>query len=197
MVKAGEKMPGMIRESKKSKGLIRSLNRRAVRDDKSPAVVHKARTPKDPSICERCGAIYERKTWRGDRKVTEQVAKTAEWTVCPACEQVSRQEGQGKVMLLGSSVAARRDLIRRRIDNVAKRAAATQPERRITSIDELGPTGEEGLEVLTTSQKLAHRIVHELRKLFGGSATYSWQEDGALYAEWRFELPKSKPSKRR
>jgi hypothetical protein len=90
---AGETMPGMIRDSKKSKGRMRSLNRSAVRYDKSPAVVRKTKTPNDPSICERCGAIYERKTWRGDRKVTEQLSRTADWTVCPACEQVSRQEG--------------------------------------------------------------------------------------------------------
>ncbi len=186
-------MPGMIRESKKSRGLIRSLNRSGVRDDKSPAVVRKAKTPKDPSICERCGAIYERKTWRSGRKVTEELSKAAEWTVCPACEQVSHLEGQGRLILMGSGVAANGDLIRRRMDNVAKRAAATQPERRITSVDELGATGSEGLEVLTTSQKLAHRIVHELRKLFGGSAVYSWQDDGTLYAEWRYDLPKVKP----
>jgi NMD protein affecting ribosome stability and mRNA decay len=190
-------MAGMIRESRKSKGLIRSLNRQGVRDDKSPAVVKKAKTPKDPSICERCGAIYERKTWRGDRKVTHELAKVAEWTVCPACEQVSRQEGQGRLVLLGAGVGANRDLIRRRMDNVAKRAAATQPQRRIIAVDELGPRGEAGLEVLTTSQKLAHRIVHELRKLFGGDATYSWQDDGTLYAEWRYEPAKSKPKGRR
>ena len=30
------------------------------------------------------------------------------------------------------------------------------------------------LEVLTTSQKLAHRIATELRKAFGGRTTYAW-----------------------
>jgi 16S rRNA U516 pseudouridylate synthase RsuA-like enzyme len=46
----------------------------------------------------------------------------------------------------------------------------------------------EGLEVLTTSQKLAHRIVHELRKVFRGRATYAWSDrDGSLYATWRRE----------
>lgn len=190
-------MPGLIRQTKKSKGLIRSLNRSAVRDDKSPAVVRKARVPKDPSICERCGAVYARKTWRGDRKVTQELSTQADWTVCPACEQVSRQEGQGRLLLLGSGIAASTDLIRRRMENVAQRAGATQPERRIISIDELGAHGEEGLEVLTSSQKLAHRIVHELLKLLGGAARYAWQDDGTLYAEWRYEMPKMKAAKRR
>jgi NMD protein affecting ribosome stability and mRNA decay len=190
-------MPRTVRETGKSKGLIRSLNRSGVRDDKSPAVVRKAKVPKDPSICEQCGAVFERKTWRADRKVTEQLMAKVDWTVCPACEQVSRGEGQGQLMLLGSGVAANAEVIRRRMENVAKRAASTQPERRIVSVDELGSTGQEGLEVLTTSQKLAHRIAHELKKLFGGSATYSWQDDGSLYATWKYDLPKAKPKKRR
>jgi hypothetical protein len=39
--------------------------------------------------------------------------------------------------------------------------------------------------VLTTSQKLAHRIVRELNKAFHGHAKYSWSDnDGSLYARW-------------
>jgi hypothetical protein len=51
--------------------------------------------------------------------------------------------------------------------------------------------------VLTTSQKLGHRIVRELKKLFGGQTTYSWQDDGTLYATWKYDLPKPAPRKRR
>jgi NMD protein affecting ribosome stability and mRNA decay len=188
-------MPTLIRESKKSKGLIRSLNRSGVRDDKSPAVVRKTKAPKEPSICERCGAVFLRKTWRSDRKISERLSEEAQWTVCPACEQVSNQEGQGRVVLNGSGVIANNDVIRRRIENVAKRAAATQPERRIVSIDPIGTKGG-GLEVLTTSQKLAHRITRELKKLFGGRATYSWQDDGTLYATWKYALPKAAGKRR-
>jgi hypothetical protein len=43
---------------------------------------------------------------------------------------------------------------------------------------------EGGLEILTTSQKLAHRIVHELKKAFGGRAVYRWADDGHLDARW-------------
>ncbi|GEM_PF-348514 len=186
----------VIREPRKSRGLIRSLNRSGVRDDKSPNVVRKAKTPPDPSICERCGAVYQRKTWRSDRKVTDELSAKADWVVCPACEQVSRQEGQGRLVLLGTGVAANKETIRRRIENVARRATVTQPERRIISVDELGARGEEGLEVLTTSQKLAHRIVRELVKLFDGSARYSWQDDGTLYAEWRYDTARIKAHKR-
>jgi hypothetical protein len=40
------------------------------------------------------------------------------------------------------------------------------------------------LEVVTTSQKLAHRIVHELKKAFRGRTTYAWSDDGTLHATW-------------
>ena len=43
------------------------------------------------------------------------------------------------------------------------------------------------MEVLTTSQKLAHRIARELEKAFGGKAAYSWSDDdGSLFATWQY-----------
>ncbi len=69
-------------------------------------------------------------------------------------------------------------------------------QRRIASIDWIDSDKGRALQVITTSQKLAHRIVHELNKLFrAGVATYSWRDDGTLFATWEYELPKRKPKK--
>jgi len=90
------------------------------------------------------------------------------------------------VLARGATVAAKLDAIRRRIRNVAQRAGFTQPERQIVSIEWDGAT----LEILTTSQKLAHRIAHELAKAFGGRAKYQWgRADGeaGLLATWQSE----------
>jgi len=44
------------------------------------------------------------------------------------------------------------------------------------------------LEILTTSQKLAHRIAHELAKAFGGRAKYQWADgEPGLLATWQSE----------
>lgn len=181
--------------TKKSKGLIRSLSRGFARDDKSPRVVRKARTYKEPTICERCGSIFVRRTWRTDHKLSAAELARAGWAVCPACEQVGRQVGQGRVIIHGSGALQEQDTIRRRIQNVANHAMKTQPERRIASIDWIDANGR-ALQVITTSQKLAHRIVHELGKLFrAGIASYSWKDDGTLFATWEYELPKAKPKK--
>lgn len=181
--------------TKKSRGLIRSLNRSFVRDDKSPQVVRKTVQPKEPTVCARCGAVFLHKTWRHDHNLTEELLEQRQWGFCPACVQVSLQEAQGRLIIRGSGLAKNRALIRSRIENVASRAMATQPERRIVSIDTIESKDEEALEVLTTSQKLTHRIAHELKKLFGGQTSYNWSDDGTLFATWDLERSKPKAKK--
>lgn len=135
-------------------------------------------------VCEGCGAVWTRRTWRRDRPPSAARLGRARWALCPACEQRRSGTAYGRVLLRGAYVRRHDEEIRRRIANVATRAAHTQPQRRLVSVEDDG----EGLEVLTTSQKLAHRIVHELTKAFRGRARYQWADrDGALFATWRRE----------
>jgi NMD protein affecting ribosome stability and mRNA decay len=166
------------------KGLIRSLNRRGARGDKSPLVAQKRPAPKEPTVCDRCGAVYSRKTWRQSHRVTGDFLTKVNWGICPACEQVKGDEYYGRVILreIAGGPAEKLAAIRSRIENTASRAGYTQPEHRLVSISPL----DGDIEVLTTSQKLAHRIAHEIVKAFGGRATYSWSDDdGSLFATWR------------
>jgi hypothetical protein len=137
----------------------------------------------EPSACERCGAVFSRRVWRRPGKVSAALLGRARWTICPACRQSSQEVGFGRILVRGAYAVANEGLIRRRIANVAARAASTQPERKISSIERQGDV----LEILTTSQKLAHRIVHELKKLFRGRATYAWSDDGTLLVTWQRE----------
>ena len=102
---------------------------------------------------------------------------------CPGCVQTAEKMGFGRVIIRGAYALANEAIIRRRIANVASRAAHTQPERRISTIDR----HDDLVEVITTSQKLAHRIVRELKKLFRGRASYAWSDDGTLFATWERE----------
>ncbi|MGA2843346.1 MAG: hypothetical protein ABSG18_25080 [Steroidobacteraceae bacterium] len=166
------------------KGLTRSLDRRGTRSDMSPPVAQKQRPPKDPSVCDVCGSIYTAKTWRRNRTLPAKLINAAAWTICPGCKQAKSGEYFGRVLVRGSNAISNLDAIRSRIANVERRAEFTQPERRIVSSKWNGAT----LEVLTTSQKLAHRIARELQKAFGGRARYTWSEqDGALTAIWQRE----------
>ena len=139
---------------KQSKGLIRSLNRRAVRDDKSPRVAHKI-VLHEPIVCARCGAVFLRKTWGRDHALSEAQIERRRWGFCPACQQVSRLEGQGRLVIKGSA-AGKAEAKEQRIHNVAKVAAETQPERRVVPIEICDGC----LEVTTTSQRLAHRFAY-------------------------------------
>lgn len=166
-----------------TKGLIRSLDRRGSKSDKSPPVARKAPALADPTICDRCGAVYSRRTWRQGRSLNGALMARAKWSTCPGCAQASHAEYYGRLLLRGAGIPADIERIRARIRNVANRAATTQPERRIVSQEWDGAT----MEVLTTSQKLAHRIARELEKAFGGKAAYSWSDDdGSLFATWQY-----------
>ena len=165
----------------KGKGRIRSLSRKGTLTGKSATVAAGTPTRGGATVCERCGAVFSRRTWRRDRKLADRTLAMATWAVCPACEQVEGGEYFGRVVARGAYVESNETAIRQRIENVAARAEFTQPQHRVVSISR----GREGLEGLPTSQKLAHRIAHELKKAFGGKTSYAWSDrDGTLLATW-------------
>lgn len=167
---------------KQGKGVIRSLAHQSTSDRKLHPAERRAGRSSEPTLCERCGAVLVRRTWRrgADLKPSHAVLAAATWATCPACAQVAGEEYMGRVTIDGDRVRSEATALRRRIANVAARAEHTQVERRVVSVERT-PDGK--LVVLTTSQKLAHRIVHELKKAFGGRATYRWSDDGSLEAK--------------
>lgn len=157
-----------------------SRDLRGTRTGRLGALPNNAQHYDDPTICETCGALYTRKTWRQGRTLTHAKMENAAWATCPACTQKSSQTGYGRLILRGVDSAGV-GAVRRRVRNVAARAAFTQPEHRIVSMENVPG----GMELLLTSQKLAHRVIHELKKAFGGRAAYRWSDaDNSLYATW-------------
>lgn len=166
--------------AKTGKALIRSLNRSSTRPKKLRPVEARQGRLREPSVCQSCGAVFSRRVWRRSATPSAALLGRAHWTRCPACVQTRREEYLGRVLLRGAYLDSHMAAIRARIRNVVSRAERTQPERRVVSFAAEGPA----LEVLTTSQKLAHRIAHELKKAFGGRTTYAWADDGVLTATW-------------
>ena len=159
-----------------SKALIRSMNRRGAQSDKTPPVGRK-QVFSDPSICDLCGAVYTGKSWRRGPRVAREILDKAKWVACPGCAQARSGEYHGRVLIETSDVTDPQ-AITARVANVEQRALVTQPERRIVSTNWSGNT----FQVLTTSQKLAHRITREIEKAFGAKTHYSWASDGQLFA---------------
>jgi len=169
-----------------SKAANRAGNRSFTRDGKHHPAELRAGRPAEPVLA-RAAAPFRNRSWRRptDVKPSHVLLSGATWETCPACAQQASEEYLGRIRIAADGLGVDEGALRRRIRNVAARAEATQPERRIVSIERSA----DGLEVLTTSQKLAHRIVHELKKAFGGRADYRWSDDGMLEARFRGRAP--------
>jgi len=168
---------GVLRGAKR-----RAQDRRGIKDEKGSPASRRSVRYREPTVCDRCGAVYVRKTWRFDHPVTSEMLDSVHWDLCPPCTQKRTGIAYGRVVVTGAFALEHEDEIRRRIANVAARARFTQPERRTLTVERDG----KAIDILTTSQKLAHRIVKELKKLFGGRARYAWDSrDGSLYATWQ------------
>ncbi len=164
------------------RGRQRALDHRGVKSDKSPAVALE-RAYTEGTMCQGCGAVFSRKTWRrSSRRAALALAPNAVRKTCPACRQVQEGRAYGRVVLRGEAWLKNHEGdVRRRIANVEARARHTQPERRVVEVGR----SKYGLEIMSTSQKLAHRVVRELEKAFGGSSSYRWSDrDGSLTATW-------------
>jgi len=180
---------------------VRSLSRRGVQTGKGSAAGHKVAPAAELTVCERCLAVYSRRTWRRRAKLSPQRLEHALWRLCPACKQSNQDQFFGQVLVRGAFARDNQEAIRKRIANVDARARFTQPEHQVIAVEGMAvetvpeearrgrgtARGETNvLEVRTTSQKLAHRIVRELKKAFRGRATYHWSDaDGALQAVWQ------------
>lgn len=164
----------------KSKAIIRSRSRTGVASGKARPEERRSGRLIEPLACTRCGAVFRKRAWR-HVPLTRALRAQVGWTVCPACMQQSDETYLGRVLVDLRDRAADEAAFRRRIANVAASAGRTQPARRLVSVERRGGV----LEVLTTSEKLAHRIAAELAKTWRGRATYVWADDGSLLARWR------------
>jgi hypothetical protein len=169
------------RNPERRPGRNADVDHQGAKPSKAPPVDVRGGVYEDPSVCESCTSVFTRRTWRSDRPITHALLEKAAWTKCPACKQKKSGIAYGRVVARGEFDGRRLAAMERRIENVAARAGYTQPQRAIVSMERT----DNGLDVLTTSQKLAHRIVHELKKAFGGRARYAWHDrDGSLLATW-------------
>ncbi len=166
------------------RGRQRALDHRGVKSSRNPATAAEFAYA-EGTMCPQCEAVYSRKTWRRSTQRRTSAAETnAERKACPACVQVAEGRAYGRVVLSGAWLKRHEDEVRQRIRNVEARAQHTQPERRVIEIAKT----DDGIEVMSTSQKLAHRLVREVEKAFGGSTSYRWSElDGSLTAKWAYE----------
>ena len=129
----------------KRQRLTRTAMLRATRGDRGPAIALRTGRLHGITMCERCAAVFQNKRWR-KRPRRKNPCRSA-WR-----GRVPRLPAGGGRRVLRARADPRRsrapsqDEIRRHIQAVAERAAYTQTERRIVSVELV----RDGLEVLTT-----------------------------------------------
>jgi NMD protein affecting ribosome stability and mRNA decay len=136
------------------------------------------RAPKEPRLCDRCGAVYVRRRWR-----TAELAGTALdgrdpiVTRCPACRQIASGPHQGTLVVRGAFLDAHRDEIEHLLRNEADRAAADNPLARIMAWE---TPADDGLRLRTTTEHLAQRLGHALHKAYGGDVQYRFSHENKV-----------------
>lgn len=130
------------------------------------------KAPKGPAMCRTCKAVYANKRWYIDggeaRKL--EVSSGTQKLVCPACQKVKDDYPEGIVMLKWSDLREHEDEIRGLIANVEARAVSVNPLDRVMKI----ARRKKDLEVQTTNDRLAQRLVRALVRAYKGKADYKW-----------------------
>ena len=131
----------------------------------------------DVGVCPTCHAICRNKRWHLDPKEYASLAVAGALArPCPACRKIADGFPAGVVTLRGAYLRTHRDEILRLVRNEEGRSRGINPLERIMEIRE----GEDGMEILTTDEKLAQRIGREIRKACRGAVEYRWSEDTKL-----------------
>lgn len=141
---------------------------------------HKSnRHPREPELCEKCGALYQRGHWTFDKAALneERIREVrAQATICPACRQILNGEPAGFVYIEGGFLNAHKDEIENLLANEGKEARNTNPLARIMGLERKNNR----LIVTTTTEKLAQQIGRSLSRAFGGDVRYDFSHENKL-----------------
>lgn len=142
---------------------------------------HTARAPREPAVCESCGAVYANRRWitaDSDRGTHEpEHWRPAIMTKCPACKQKQSGCPGGYVHVEGTFVITHRDEIEQLLRNEAERASEDNP---LGCIMDWKEDGDAKLTLTTTTEHLAQRLGHALEKAYGGTVDYDFSHENKL-----------------
>ena len=136
--------------------------------------------PAEPTFCTDCSAIYSDGHWIAKEAATEG-RKHEHWrpanpTKCPACRQIENHMVGGYLSIGGDFLNSHRSDIEHLIDAEAKRAYEDNPLSRI--MNRIANDDEVAIE--TTTEHLAQRLGHALKKAFHGDVSYNFSDENKM-----------------
>lgn len=134
----------------------------------------------EPTSCQECGAVYSDGRWV-TKGVVRENTKHKDWrptnaTTCPACKQIKNGTVGGYVSISGSFLKEHRAEIHSLIKNEAEQTLEDNPLSRIMSILEK----DDRLIVETTTEHLAQRLGHALKKAYAGEVSYDFSHENKV-----------------
>ena len=147
-------------------------SRKAIDTENDPYLQQKP--PADLSVCGSCEIVYHNKRWYLPEDIDS--SKSLERVTCPACQKIRDNYAGGYVSISGEFQSEHRPEIINLVKNKEKVAMRHNPLDRIIKIDESG----EGVEISTTTERLAQRIGRILKKTYEGTVEYRWSSKTKL-----------------
>ena len=153
------------------------------------------RAPKGVLQCPECQAVYYRKRWilpgtssSGDGRTQPATKKTGKAVqvpqpyICPACRKLRDRYAEGFVTIYWPNWIAHQTDVLNLIHNEEARAREDNPLARIMNIR----TRPDGIDIETTTEKMAQRIGQRLRKAYHGDVQYNLShKDKLARIEWK------------
>lgn len=125
--------------------------------------------PVDPSVCPKCGAVYESDRWRWGPPPAG-----AGELLCQACQRINDQYPAGVVHLSGQFLVLHKAELIQLIHHQEALETAEHPLHRIMSIEDRN----DEVVVITTDIHLPRRIGQALRSAYKGSLDVHYDEEG-------------------
>jgi NMD protein affecting ribosome stability and mRNA decay len=135
------------------------------------------RAPAGPDVCQSCGAVFIRRRWvAGGTLRARAVTRTGPIlrTTCEACRMVAEGTFRGELRVSGVFFAEHHEDVEHLLRNEVARGLADNPLARIVRWTAARP-GE--LVVTTTTEHLASKLGHALKKAFHGTVHYEFSHE--------------------
>jgi NMD protein affecting ribosome stability and mRNA decay len=165
--------------SKSSQGIRNNL-----RNDNDPYLPPKGKGMKEPLRCKNCDLIYWNKRWYPEEEAKRLYGKRKMQgvVICPGCRKYAEKAVGGLVKLEGSFLREHVEEIFNLIRNEEKKMRASNPLDRIIEVKKK----RNGVEVTTTTERLAQRLGKAIHRAYSGTLHFSWS-DGVKFTRVQWE----------
>lgn len=133
--------------------------------------------PNEMAVCKKCSSVYHNKRWYHPDDVPAKLEEKQRTEIlCAACRKIKDNFAEGYVTLHGDFVKEHREEIMNLVKNKEVQASHMNPLERIIGITDKNG----GIEITTTTEKLAQMIGRLLNKSYNGEVEYKWSSDVKL-----------------